>query len=362
MDEDPFGASVWATTTSSPPSTSKLTPKLDDTFTPPPQQTRFGGSDPFTFNDDDFDTSEPIVASTSPFQPDFTPDAFSADNAGDDDDFGDFGEFGDAEDAGGFDSYQAEDDPSANLPSNSFTDWKPLSLDPFPDIDELDEAVADITRPIWGEWTAFTDEPIRETEGVSKILTTTESRTLYQSLLTSPPPVPLPPSWTRSRIRRQYLIALGIPVNLDEVMPSLPNGKALPRLEVTTRPASAPPGPRNHEKMRSNGGGSRGPGTPVNGATLPKFDQSKIDALLSVAPETLPLLPLSVLEGHLASLAEARASVTEHLTELLQKRESLRQDNETYHGLIGELVGEAQKRKMTRVKGRTASLRRDGRR
>ena len=191
----------------------------------------------------------------------------------------------------------------------------------------------------------------------------------------TPPPVPLPPSWTRSRIRRQHLIALGIPVNLDEVMPSLPKGKALPRLEVTTRPASAPPGPRNHEKMRSSGGGSRGPGSPVNGGTLPAFDQSKIDALLSISPgkfcviefgtsdakcriETLPLLPLTVLDGHLESLRQARSAVTKHLTELLQKRESLRQDNETYHGLIGELVGEAQKRKMRRVKGRTASLRR----
>jgi len=150
-------------------------------------------------------------------------------------------------------------------------------------------------------------------------------------------------------------------VNLDEVMPSLPNGKALPRLEVTTRPASAPPGPRNHERKRDSGGrGSRGPGTPVNGSTITPFDQSKIDALLSIPPETLSLLPLTVLEGHLGSLKEARRSATEYLTGLLQKREGLRQDNETYHGLIGELVGEAQKRKMTKakVKGRTASLRR----
>jgi Domain of unknown function (DUF5102) len=74
--------------------------------------------------------------------------------------------------------------------------------------------------------------------------------------------------------------------------------------------------------------------------------------------ETIPLLPLTVLEAHLASVNDARSSATAYLTDLLQKRESLRQDNETYHGLIAELVGEAQKRKMTKVKGRTGSIRR----
>lgn len=158
-------------------------------------------------------------------------------------------------------------------------------------------------------------------------------------------------------------------------MPSLPNGKVLPRLEVTTRPASAPPGPRKHEKVKSNGGGSRGPGSPVKTMSLPQFDQTKIEALLGIAPgtisfyycaarinlgytETIPLLPLTVLEAHLASLNEAREAATGYLTELLQKREGLRQDNETYNGLIAELVGEAQKRKMTKVKGRTPSVRR----
>lgn len=169
MDEDPFGASVWATAAPSPPSTSKLTLNLNDSSSPPVLRSHFGGSDPFSFNDDDFDSSEPIVASTSPFQPDFTPDAFGPDTVGDDDDFGDFGDFGEPEDANGFDSYQVD-----NLPSNAFTDWKPLSLNPFPDIGDLDEAVVELTRHVWGEWSTFTEEPIRETEGISKILNTPE--------------------------------------------------------------------------------------------------------------------------------------------------------------------------------------------
>jgi hypothetical protein len=183
MDEDPFGASVWATDIPSTPSTSRLPPKIvDEPFTPSPRrQTHFAG-DPFSFNDDDFDSSEPIVASTSPFQPDFSLGGAFADvdvdgAPADDDDFGDFGEFGDAEDGvgAGFDSYHAEDDdPSSYLPPNDFTNWEPLSLNPFPDIEDLSEAITALTRPLWGDWTTFTMDPIRETEGVSKILTTTE--------------------------------------------------------------------------------------------------------------------------------------------------------------------------------------------
>src|SRR5688572_22068813 len=69
------------------------------------------------------------------------------------------------------------------------------------------------------------------------------SREMYRSLLQTPP-LTRPPNWTRSRIRRQHLISLGIPVNLDEVLPKTA-GKPLPTLEIHTRPMSAPPGPRN---------------------------------------------------------------------------------------------------------------------
>ena len=62
-----------------------------------------------------------------------------------------------------------------------------------------------------------------------------------------------------------------------------------------------------------------------------------------VFTETLTLDPLPTLERYLAELRTQTASTSTLLTHLLQTRESLRQDNETYNGLIAELVGEAQK-------------------
>jgi len=114
------------------------------------------------------------------------------------------------------------------------------------------------------------------------------SREMYKMLLQTPPPTK-PPNWIRSRIRRQHLIALGIPVNLDEVLPRA-TSKPLPMLEIHTRPMSAPPA---HHSSYSNGGGpnvnhpSRA-GTPKPGAQgarfgpKPELDMARINKLLQM--------------------------------------------------------------------------------
>lgn len=53
--------------------------------------------------------------------------------------------------------------------------------------------------------------------------------------------------------------------------------------------------------------------------------------------------PLAALERHLADLRMQTANTSSLLTYLLQSRDALQQDSETYNGLIAELVGEAQK-------------------
>lgn len=55
------------------------------------------------------------------------------------------------------------------------------------------------------------------------------------------------------------------------------------------------------------------------------------------------MIPLKTLNSHLDSLKEETAQVSALLTYLLQARDSLQQDSETYNKLIAEMVGEAQK-------------------
>jgi hypothetical protein len=71
--------------------------------------------------------------------------------------------------------------------------------------------------------------------------------------------------------------------------------------------------------------------------------------------ENLLLLPASKLNSYLEDFKAQTANTSALLTYLLQMRDALQQDSETYNKLIGELVGEAQKIKTGK---RTGSLRR----
>lgn len=67
------------------------------------------------------------------------------------------------------------------------------------------------------------------------------------------------------------------------------------------------------------------------------------------------MIPLKALNTHLDSLKQETAQVSAVLTYLLQARDALQQDSETYNKLIAEMVGEAQKIKTGK---RTAGSRR----
>jgi hypothetical protein len=115
------------------------------------------------------------------------------------------------------------------------------------------------------------------------------SREMYKMLLKTPPPTK-PPNWTRSRIRRQHLITLGIPVNLDEVLPRA-TSKPLPMLEIHTRPMSAPPSAQNSSFLNGAGpnvnhhsrAGSQKPGSQsTHLGPKPEVDMTRINKLLQL--------------------------------------------------------------------------------
>ncbi|KAH9977842.1 hypothetical protein BGW80DRAFT_1284455 [Lactifluus volemus] len=317
MEED-FGSSIWATQTSG---TASLSSPFFSTFpqTPPTinQLDDLGG----------FGTQENAAA-----------------QGDDDDEFGDFGEFGHAEGT-----------------TEDFADSSHLSVGQIEEIlgalwdgDDLSEAL--------------TDEDVREVGGLAQILVTPDSRALYESLFQKTPPSAHPPNWTRSRIRRQHLITLGIPVNLDEVLPHA-GGKALPTLHISTRPVSAPPVPRNGAQATSGRASllsvTPAPETSRKGAVSqlglgpkPQLDEQRIAELLALTPDQLSLLPLTSLETCLSDLRTQTHNTSALLTYLLQTRDALQQDSETYNSLIAELVGEAQK--MKTIVGRTNSRRGSG--
>ncbi|KAL5530118.1 hypothetical protein ACEPAF_6375 [Sanghuangporus sanghuang] len=352
MDDFDFGASIWASSSSKISSSEPSAPSF-----PPSSQSNVKFQED-AFADDDFEFSAPIQPS---------------DSAGEDNDFGDFGNFGDAiegEIGEGFARPVPFPDEGAFTPQDS-SDWDALRLRPLPSNKVLKAQIEDILEPLSNDADAsefLTDDDIRQVGGLNQILVTPESRALYQALYQSPPPNTQPPNWTRSRIRRRHLVSLGIPVNLDEVLPHV-NGKAMPALSISTRPMSAPPGSRVLNRVASpppaSSGASRPGSRPPSRSATPKpsplgrastfaqlglgpqpeLDEEAVNEVLALTPETFSLLPLSTLEAQLAKIRSLTVQTSSLLAYLLQQRDALQQDSETYNKLIAELVGEAQKMK-----------------
>jgi hypothetical protein len=167
------------------------------------------------------------------------------------------------------------------------------------------------------------------------------------------------------------LITLGIPVNLDEVNPQS-NGRALPTLNIITRPGSTPPRPGSRQGTRSHPNSRAG--TPTRNSTSiarnviqslgtkPELDEAKIEMLLSLDPgklvdktllnhsndieDNLPLQSIAKLESYLTAIRSQTVSASSLLSFLLQSRDALQQDSELYNKKIAEMVNEAQKLKL----------------
>ena len=291
LDDDfSFDSSVWGVPAPAP---SLLSP-------PPPPS--LSSSSPAASHDqfDDFDDFHTPLESKTP-------------SLAQDDDFADFGDFGEVGGSGVNFTFEEDTTFGEEIqgPESSQLNWRTLRLDPLPSAQELSLQIDEILGPVWPlKLSSLTrDEDIRQVEGIGQILTTATrcaafflsasirsclqcSRGLYSSLLNSPPLME-PISWVRSRIRQQHLIALGIPVNLDELLPQA-NAKPLPPLHISTRPVSAPPGAANGPSRSNSRAGTRsntpqpsarsGPSTVMQLSLGPKpeLDAKKIDNLLKL--------------------------------------------------------------------------------
>lgn len=200
-------------------------------------------------------------------------------------------------------------------------------------------------------------------------------------------------NWTRSRIRQQHLIALGIPVNLDEILPYA-GTKPLPIHHLSTRTGPSPPVVQSDSsRSEPTSRASSRPGTPRSNTPQqslraagpvvaqlglgpkPPLNEQRINALLAFDPgapsclrvgpsmysvtcfvDELNLLPVSKLEQCLSELRLQTTNTSTLLTYLLQTRDALQQDSETYHQLIAELVSEAQKSKPGKRTGKRGGM------
>ncbi|GAA6005359.1 hypothetical protein JCM10207_002951 [Rhodosporidiobolus poonsookiae] len=355
---------------SSPPAAAVSVPALPPSFDTPPE------GPPMDDFDDDFDSPPAGAVDEEDDFDDFGDVADGGD--GDDDDFGDFGDFGEAAplDASAFEAPAALAPPVpvvAPTPARAATPapgYPPLRLD-LTNAARRDVApqLKEFCAAVWTEAAASVgEEPERQVEGVGQVMVTESSRSLLANLSSLPQLRPL--DWRRSKIRREHLVSMGIPVNLDDSsdskLPSLSlstrsrfGPAAGPALSSPTRSVSAPPlgGPA----FPLSGGPSSLPGsrssTPFadrersRGAQAPVLDTRRAEELLGIREEDLTLLPLGKLREMSDELERISVEASGVLTHALMMREKEGQDKEVYNGMIQDLVIAAAKMKTSSAAG-----------
>lgn len=299
----------------------------------------------------------------------------------DDDDFGDF-------DDGFQEPGSIEDDEAAETatstaappqpprPSQPPQPPPPPSLPfPVPDFGDLDqEEVLRVAAPYLNGLYAPDDgssssvhQPLPALS--NSIFLTPRSASLWSQLV-APPPLQ-PPDWIRSRIRRLFLVSLGVPVDLDEILPASKQKKlVLPSLSVRRD------SPRTSTDSRGNVNGNSGAGAGAGGVArlkqtgtnasnssvdsqgrptasssrkrkgpppVPDLDLVAAQQLCATTDEALDGMTDGELRAHLHKLQALEGTAKAVLDFWTKRTDEKIGDREAFEGVIENLVAHARK-------------------
>ncbi|PNS21585.1 Peptidyl-prolyl cis-trans isomerase-like 4 [Sphaceloma murrayae] len=271
----------------------------------------------------------------------------------------DFGDFGDAEDATPVPTPRNDPpaliDPLADLPSLDF-----LSLHTTKDIHEA------ISPYLQEMFPGLRDELPTPTDiGQPEPLLTDRSSALWSQLV-APPPLQ-PPNWIKSRIRRLFLVSLGVPVDLDEILPASKQKKLiLPSIHLngeSPRPSGqltrtiqgnasttsvATTDSKTGEPKRERR--KKGPPERAGPPPPPKFDTSAASLISKTTEAALQSLTDDELKGHVGRLETIVAEANQVLEYWLHRKDSALGDKEAFEGVIENLVGFVAKSKASKSK------------
>ncbi|KAK6522521.1 hypothetical protein TWF281_001964 [Arthrobotrys megalospora] len=267
-----------------------------------------------------------------------------ADNNDFDDDFDDFGETvegGDGfDDFGDFDTAapapEVESDPIESVqepPRLPLLDFTRMSTEEMRiQIDSIMSSLYSVDDKA----THGTPPPIPSTNSA---FLTERSQSLWTQLCT-PPPLQ-PPNWKLSRIRRLFLVSLGVPVDLDEILPADTKQKKLVLPSSSHTRKSSDIGRADGD--RSNRSSSRRRKEKEAQSKLVDMPSARI--LCSTSDVKLRAFTVNELEEHVKKLEEVTREASETLTYWLGKRETALGDKEAFERVIENLVEFAKKKR-----------------
>jgi hypothetical protein len=295
--------------------------------------------------------------------PQLSNDENDDDDADDDfgDDFDDFEEgnqeAADDDDFGDFDTdFQQPNippsDPEPSLPPQPLIDFDALSS--LPDLLAATQQHLDLLFPLSTEehLSSLPSPPPINTK--SPIFPSSRSQSLYKQLVT-PPPLQ-PPNWTQSRIRRLFLVSLGVPVDLDEILPPSKQKKlVLPDINLVRRSTDDPQlsslarlknqaqndsqASLSSNQSQSNKDPKRKKRTGPDPPPHPHLDFSEIRRLCATTDQKIDGMSDEELQEHVKMLEKLVGETSEVLEYWLKRRDGLVKEKEAFEGVIENLVG-----------------------
>lgn len=227
------------------------------------------------------------------------------------------------------------------------------------DFEELTtlEDVVNATHPYLDEiYSSMKEIPSISTtnqDALRSIFLSDRSVSLWSQLV-APPPLQ-PPDWVRSRIRRLFLVSLGVPVDLDEILPASKQKKlVLPSIHIPGEKSPRPSADgRNGALGRVKKGNAsstsldssasrserkrKGPPPP------PQLDISSTSMLCSTTEAALSNFTDEELQAHVKRLEELKERANEVFEYWQQRLESALGDKDAFEQVIESLVAHAKK-------------------
>jgi hypothetical protein len=225
----------------------------------------------------------------------------------------------------------------------------------FQELTSLEEVVQ-ATQPYLDEiYPPVTDIPAISTTGPEDTRSIFSERSLsLWTQLVAPPPLQ-PPDWVRSRIRRLFLVSLGVPVDLDEILPASKQKKLiLPSIHI---PGEKSPRPSADERNGALGrvkrentssasvdsSASRSERKRKGPPPPPQLDISSTSMLCSTTDAALQNFTDEELRAHVKRLEELKDRANEVFGYWQKRLESALGDKEAFESVIENLVAHAKK-------------------
>lgn len=185
------------------------------------------------------------------------------------------------------------------------------------------------------------------------IFSTERSKSLWTQLV-APPPLQ-PPDWVRSRIRRLFLVSLGVPVDLDEILPASKQKKLiLPSIHI---PGDKSPRPSSDALSRVKHADNNNSTTSVDSSASnskpsrnrkgppppPELDMGSATRLCATTDAALQNFTMEELQGHVKRLKELGVRANEVEVYWQGRMESALGDKDAFEQVIESLVAHAKK-------------------